>query len=162
MNAINIDSYSLNDYEKNAIQLIEKVISEYDCKSQLRVEQRSKDYLSVFNALNEIDFLRLKVSARTKWISISIWGCDESVQNDFRFSHIKNKNQRHWKIPLESVNDIVKYSDIIIASYKIAVSQTSDSNTEMGQTQKGSESTLEILISVESSNKKNAIKERAY
>lgn len=154
MNTINIDSYSLNDYEKNAIQLIEKVISEYDCKSQLRVEQRSKDYLSVSNSLNEIDFLRLKVSARTKWISISIWGCDESVQNDSRFSHIKNKNQRHWKIPLESVNDIVKYHDIIIASYKIAVSQTSDIATKIVQTQKGSASTLEIFVSVESSKNK--------
>lgn len=153
MNFINIDSYSLNEYEKNAIQLIEKVVSLYDCNSQLHIEQRSNNYLSVLNSANGNDFLRLKFSDRTKWISLSMWGCDESIQNDVRFSHIENKNQRHWKIPLESVNDIANYSDAIIESYKIAVSQTSDIGIEIDENQRISASTLEIFVSIESPNK---------
>ena len=43
----------------------------------------------------------------------------EAFQNDDRLASVQNKNQRHWKIKLTSIDEIQKYSDIIEASSKI-------------------------------------------
>lgn len=121
----------LNSDEKTAIQLIVKIILQHDCNAKLHIEQRSDDYLSMIISATNSDFLRLKCGVHTKWISLSMWVCDNQIKNSPCFSNVKNRNQRHWKISLDSVDDIINYSDVIIASYDAESNQfeSTEANT---------------------------------
>lgn len=111
----------LNEGEAASISLISNII----CSSGLdfshcRFERRSNDYLSIV-CYTENDFCRIKIGGRSKWFSLDLCSCDDLIKNDNRLSCVKLRNVRHWKIPLESVDDLKVYSDIICASYKEAL-----------------------------------------
>lgn len=82
----------------------------------IRLQRRSNSYLSFINQQNN-DFLRLKAGVKSSWISIDTWKMSEDMKNDSRFDNVKNKNQRHWKILLDDLDDIKLHCDLIIAAY---------------------------------------------
>jgi hypothetical protein len=63
------------------------------------------------------DFCRLKATDRAKWFSLDLWRATDKIKNDERLQIVKNKNQRHWKIPLSRISDIEQYSSFITFAY---------------------------------------------
>ncbi len=102
-----------DETEDNAIKIIRSFFQE---NTPIEIEHRSKSYTSLINDQKN-DFCRLKITDKTKWITLDMWGVSEQIQSDIRLQDVKNKNQRHWKIPLSNINDLNQISDIIIASY---------------------------------------------
>lgn len=78
-------------------------------------ERRTDSYLSIVGETYGEDFCRIKVSQRACWFSVDM---PAQYTNDERFTSVKNRNVRHWKISLTSISDIEKYIDIIVASAK--------------------------------------------
>lgn len=113
----------LNEYEKGAISIISDLINSCGLEfSRSHLERRSDNYLSIVCDTGN-DFCRVKAGPRSNWISLDLSSCDDSIRNDKRLDHIKKRDIRHWKIPLESVDDLRNYADIICASYKQALSK---------------------------------------
>lgn len=111
----------LSDDEKNSVFIISDIIRSSGLDfSRCHLERRSGDYLSIV-CDTENDFCRIKIGARSKWFSLDLWLCDDKIKNDNRLLCVKSRNTRHWKIPLKSVDDLKIYSDIICASYKLAL-----------------------------------------
>ena len=81
----------------------------------VKLYRRSDSYLTICNE-SENDFCRLKATDRAKWFSLDM---PKEYYNDSRLNDVQNKNQRHWKIKLNKIEDIAKYSDIIKASSEI-------------------------------------------
>lgn len=81
----------------------------------VKIYRRSDAYLTICNESGN-DFCRLKATDRAKWFSLEV---PPEYQNDSLLADVKNKNQRHWKIQLQSLDDIVAYSDIIKAASMI-------------------------------------------
>lgn len=79
------------------------------------VERRSNDYISVICENN--DFLRFKLSPRTKWLSLNL---PSELRPDYiespLFAAQKKKNVVHWKATLSAVSDVDAYKDLIISS----------------------------------------------
>lgn len=100
----------LTDLEKEAVSYIQKFCGEID------IDLRSDSYLTICNKSGN-DFCRIKVTPRTKWFSLDMSGT--GFEDDQRLESVTNKNQRHWKIKLNSVDELEKYADIIQASSKI-------------------------------------------
>ncbi len=79
------------------------------------VERRSDNYLSVVCGNN--DFLRFKLTPRTKWLSLNL---PREIRSDYKesplFASEKKKTAIHWKAALTSLSDVDKYKDLIIAS----------------------------------------------
>ncbi len=78
----------------------------------VNIYRRSDAYLTICNESGN-DFCRLKATDRAKWFSLEV---PAEYQNDSLLANVKNKKQRHWKIQLQSIDDIVVYSDIIKAA----------------------------------------------
>lgn len=113
----------LNEYEKGAISLISDLITSCGLEfSRSHLERRSDNYLSIVCDTGN-DFCRVKAGPRSNWISLDLSSCDDSIRNDKRLDHIKKRDIRHWKIPLESVDDLKNCADIICASYKQALNK---------------------------------------
>ena len=92
--------------EAEALELI------IEATGPVKIYRRSDAYLTICNESGN-DFCRLKATDRAKWFSIEV---PSEYQNDSLLADVKNKNQRHWKIQLQSLDDIVAYSDIIKAA----------------------------------------------
>ena len=99
--------------EKAALKIIYAAISDAGiAPSDISLKKISKDYLTI--AVDDLfDFCWLKIGPKSKWISLSLWTVDSKVHEDPRLTHVKNKNIRHWKIPLASISDITDLSDLI-------------------------------------------------
>ena len=82
--------------------------------ASLHCERRSDAYLSIVGPEYGDDFCRLKATARSLWFSLDLTARD--VSGDPRLSCVKNKRQRHWKIPLDSIDDIAAYGDLVLLS----------------------------------------------
>lgn len=108
-----------SDGEKEALRLICEALGPTDSQ-RLHLERRSNNYLSVIKDESH-DFCRIKIGDKSKWFSLSMWGIDRAVLDDPRLESVNNKNQRHWKIALSSIEDISKYSDFIRASFNVVV-----------------------------------------
>ena len=107
-----------SNFEIEAMQIIEKIITDAGLDfNKIHLERRSDNYLSLVIG-EHYDFCRIKVTARTTWFSLDLLGCVSKLSNDVKLSDVKNKNQRHWKIPLNEVDDLINYSDYVIMSFK--------------------------------------------
>ena len=86
----------------------------------VKLYRRSDSYLTICNESGN-DFCRLKATERAKWFSLEM---PFEFFEDERLAGVTNKNQRHWKIKLSSLDEIEKYSDIIAAASKITYENT--------------------------------------
>lgn len=108
----------LTDYEEDFFRTLLDSLSKNVDISKIRLEKNSDSYTSVCygNGIG-VDFIRFKLTNRTKWMSLSIaevdW--DSNKDNPF-FAAQKNKNQRHWKAKLTNIDDFLPYVDLIIHS----------------------------------------------
>ncbi|MBR1810755.1 MAG: ribonuclease H-like domain-containing protein [Clostridia bacterium] len=102
---------SISRYEAIFLENIKKILPE---ASDLKVDRRTSNYLSLVTCVHCGDFCRFKATANTLWISLDLWGYYEV---DPRLAGVKNKNQRHWKIYLSSMDDLFNYADLISFSY---------------------------------------------
>ena len=107
------DGISLSSYEEAAVSEI--IASVGDLAASIHVERRSSNYLTVTVSERRLDFCRIKASDRTLWMPLDTW-TGNFPKDDPRLIGVGNKNQRHWKINLASVDDIVGYSDLILLS----------------------------------------------
>lgn len=108
----------LSDYETHAIQIINKALSDAGINTEnIHLERRTDSYLTIVSG-KDCDFCRIKVTSRTAWFSLDLWLLTSELANDSRLFNVKNKNQRHWKIPLCDVGDLQNYNDLIVMSYK--------------------------------------------
>lgn len=86
-----------------------------DLLDHVFIERRSKDYVSMFCGAN--DFLRLKFSSKSKWISLRL-PRDLAAANTENplFSAQSNKKQLHWRASLNSLEDLSLFRNFIVAS----------------------------------------------
>lgn len=106
----------LNPNESES-KLIEIVLSflPTEISRHITLERRSKNYISMFYGAN--DFLRLKYSPRSRWISLRIpYELSLTNINNPLFAAQSNKKQLHWKANLNSFDDLNSLKDFIIAS----------------------------------------------
>lgn len=98
-------------------QLVDIVLSYFpdEISSQIRLERRSKNYISMFYGAN--DFFRFKYTPKSKWISLRLPFdiAADNLQNPL-FAAQVNKKQSHWKATLNSLDDLKHFKDFIIAS----------------------------------------------
>ncbi len=114
---INVET--LSDGEKKAFKIIGDILTKSNLDfGKVRLERRSENYTTLVVGERN-DFCRMRIGKRAKWISLDLWYYAQNLASDERLTVVKNKNQRHWKIPLESVNDIKKYADLIVLSFQI-------------------------------------------
>lgn len=109
-------SVCLNDEEQEFIDMVFSFLASSVDISDLRLEKRSDDYTSlIYGEYN--DFLRFRLSTRTKWLSLRL-PFDVQVNNmdNPLFDAQKNKKQFHWKAKLNSLEDVASFKDFIIAS----------------------------------------------
>lgn len=83
------------------------------------IERRSDDYLSVVCENN--DFLRFKLTPRTKWLSINLpRDLRKQYESDDLFAAQKKKSAIHWKAIITDASDVDKFKDLIVAACRPA------------------------------------------
>lgn len=87
-----------------------------DAAGAVKIYRRTDAYLTICNESGN-DFCRLKATERAKWFSLDM---PFEYYEDERLKDVQNKNQRHWKIKLKSIEDVVKFADIIKAASLIS------------------------------------------
>ena len=105
---------NLSTFEKDAVDIFMSLLCDsVDC-SKIRLERRSESYVSMFYG-DHNDFLRFKMSEKTKWISIRLCpeDCSSNIDNPL-FSAQKNKKQLHWKSQILSLSDLPIYKSFLI------------------------------------------------
>jgi len=106
---------SMNASETELFKTVLSFLAEHENFSDIRVERRSSDYVSLF--CGENDFLRFKYSERSKWCSLRLpKSLQELHKDNVLFSAQKNKKQLHWKTSLTSLSDLETLKPFIIAS----------------------------------------------
>ncbi len=120
-NGISIsDSYlkeiDLSAEEKEFLKIVTNFLIGKIDSSLINLEKRSNSYTTfVYGEYN--DFLRFKLTSRTKWFSVRINpSLAKKYENDSRFSDQTNKKQLHWKVKINSSSDVLNYQDVIIES----------------------------------------------
>ena len=106
LEAVAVD-YIKEEFEKSGI----------DFSKAVRFRRRSESYLTLI-APNDVDFCRIKAGSIATWFSVDAWILDDDKKSDPRFSEVKNKNTRHWKVYLNGIYDFENNSDLIVDTYK--------------------------------------------
>lgn len=105
----------LSALDEDFICRLSAILQNNPLYGKLAIEHRSDSYLSVVIGYN--DFLRFKYSSRAKWISLDLPPEIAAIhQNNPVFAAQKNKNQRHWKANISSLNDLDSISELINAA----------------------------------------------
>jgi hypothetical protein len=105
---------NINENEERAFNIISSFLPS-DLLEFISIERRSKDYISMF--CGENDFLRLKYSDRSKWISLRLPAdiAAKNIDNPL-FAAQQNKNQFHWRAKLNSLDDLSLFKDFVVSS----------------------------------------------
>lgn len=105
---------NMSSLEEAFSKTIISLLSDSVDTSQIRLERRSDAYVSMFYGEYN-DFLRFKLSEKTKWISIRMSRDDqlENIDNPL-FSAQKNKKQFHWKSQIADIEDFSIYKSFLV------------------------------------------------
>lgn len=125
---------SLTKYEEDFYEVLLGEISKSVDVDEITLVKNSDSYTSVcYGEGVATDFLRFKLTDRTKWMSLSMAQKDKKVNKDNPFfAAQKNKNQRHWKAQLVSIGDFVPYMDLIINSINEIISWDTGKTEKQG------------------------------
>lgn len=112
----NGNDFSLTPLEVHFFQSLTELLSDSIDISKIRLEKRSDNYTSVIYGENN-NFLRFKLTPKTKWLSINITGDDakNNIDNPL-FAAQKNKKQFHWKASINSIDDLPAFKTFIVNS----------------------------------------------
>lgn len=111
-------SVDLTTHEQEAYALIVELISTNGLIDQtlIQIRKTNSSYTSVFYG-DYNDFVRFKLTDRTKWISIRIPHTERNIYIDSPlFVSQKNKNQLHWKTIISSIDDLHQFQELLIKS----------------------------------------------
>lgn len=117
--------FELTVLENKALQYVRNVFEENGISfdKAVRCSRPSSSYLTLTSP-DGTDFCRIKAGVQSVWFSVDAWRLDKDKKEDARFSNVNNRNTRHWKVTLNSVEDFATNSDLILATYKsINISQ---------------------------------------
>lgn len=113
------DCIDLCGKEKEAFEMIGEILKDAGIDiEKYRAVQRSNDYTTLLIGESS-DFCRIHFGERAKWISIDMWGRAKAFKEDAKFSNVKNKNQRYWKVKVNNLEDLREFRDIIIEAAKL-------------------------------------------
>lgn len=98
---------------KKEAQALAHILAAVD--GPVKFYRRSNDYLTICNEAGN-DFCRLKASDKVLWFSLDMW--TNKVADRPSLSAVQNKKQRHWKIKLDSIDDIEQFNDVIAEAAK--------------------------------------------
>lgn len=106
-------SVELTPLEQDAVNAILSFFPT-DQLSQIHLEKRSDSYTSMVHGERN-DFLRFKLTDRTKWISVRLTpsDADANISNPL-FAAQSNKNMAHWKAKISKVSDISQFKTFIL------------------------------------------------
>ena len=123
-----MNTLGLTEQEKIALKIIEKAFESNNLDfAKISLDRRSSSYLSLLTKEEwepGADFCRLKAGVKSVWISLDTWCCPKEFTSSDRFSNVVNKNQRHWKIDLPSLNSIAEICDLIIDVYLYSIGES--------------------------------------
>jgi len=106
----------LTSEEKEALEFIKKAFDDAALDfTRIVYRRRSKDYLSLVIGDN-IDFCRIKATARSVWFSVLAKHLPDEIKTDLRFEGNK-KTALHWKVKLTDISDFANNSDLIAESF---------------------------------------------
>ncbi len=108
----NYASIGHND-EVSACQFfIDRLVERGKEIEKFKIEHRASDYTSlVYDGYN--DFIRIKLTDNVSWVSIALSREDQNkYMNDPLFDSQRNKNQRHWRSDLDSIDQLQQYVDM--------------------------------------------------
>ena len=126
----------LSPQEEKAVNIVINSIGDKLTK-EVHLERRTDNYLTI--VVGEYgDFCRIKVGVKSTWFSISL-PIDErkSLFNDPRLSVVEDKNLRHWKIPLLTIEQLLEYEDLIQMAYINGCKQFFQDELESSDTMNG-------------------------
>ena len=113
----------LTEYEEKAVSYIKKQFEKENIPfDTILFRRRSKNYLSLVTPTNN-DFCRIKAGPKSAWYSLDMWGCAKELQEHTYFSDVTNKNQRHWKLNLKSIDEFESAAEVICFIYQNLTSQ---------------------------------------
>lgn len=100
------------DYENEFMELLLNWVGD-----KIHFEKRSDNYISAL--CGEYDFIRFKLSDKTKWFSICL---SPDIRKEYKDSPLfvsqENKNLVHWKVKFNELKDLEPYKEVIIGTYK--------------------------------------------
>lgn len=110
---------TLTALEYKALQYIREIFEKdgINFDKAVRCLRTCDQYLTLYSP-NHVDFCRIKVGIRSVWFSVDACRLDKNKKDDVRFNNMNNRNVRHWKVQLESIEDFKTNSDLILATYK--------------------------------------------
>lgn len=143
---------NINKDEQKLVGIVLSFLSA-DKAKEVRLERRSKNYITMFYKNN--DFLRFKYTERAKWISLDLpYELSSTNMDNPLFAAQANKNQIHWRADLNSLNDLNLLKDFIVAScydffeenplYKLSTKQLDEFAKSNGYQLKGKTKTEKI------------------
>lgn len=105
---------NINSDEKAAFEIIQSFLPS-SLLSNVTIERRSKNYISMFCGVN--DFLRLRYSPKTKWLSLRLpLNLVSANINNPLFAAQTNKKQLHWRANIKDLGDLAAFKELIAAS----------------------------------------------
>lgn len=108
----------LTNFEEKFYNILLETLSDEVDISKISLQKNSDSYTSVcYKEGIGADFLRFKLTERTRWMSLSIANEDvDKYRDDLFFAAQKNKNQRHWRANLVNIDSFVPYKQLIVNS----------------------------------------------
>lgn len=115
----------LTELENQAVKIIKSAFEKETLPfDKIKFRRHSQSYLSLFifdpKINQDTDFCRIKAGVKSIWISLDMWRAKD-YQDDMCLSAVTNKNQRHWKVKLNCIDDFENITDLIINVFKSIV-----------------------------------------
>lgn len=105
----------LTEFEEQFVEALFLELSKHIDVTVLRLDKRSNAYTTIICSEDYLsDFLRFKLTDRTKWFSVAVSQEDILIHKESElFKDQKNKNERYWKVKMNSHTDFIPYLQII-------------------------------------------------
>lgn len=106
--------------EETACKYVLQILLDNDIDVNKFSFEKTRDYIKLILAQPPYScFCRLKFSGKKHYIALSLHTSDrKTLSSDPRFINFDFGNKRFSQIPIDTPEDILKYSDLIIPAYK--------------------------------------------
>lgn len=126
---IGVEKLGHEDEERACEYFIDELVKKGRNRDKFKIEHRAQEYTSLVYGLS--DFIRIKITDNTKWISIFVSDEDKKkYENSPLFVKQIDKAAFHWKSYFESFDDLSKYIDLAFNAPVVEVYGTDRPLTE--------------------------------